>query len=189
MLNLENQSYKLFLKVLCLLPILPTHVMTTFLFSVYSLHHVTDFRKGPVIYLTNTDSELWMFCVLGYLGGTAKQLHHSSRGWRVKGWPQTGGSALHPSFALSSCLYFELSVCSFLGWKATAPKPAQKLWLFLSAFGTRHTFRLVLHISQIWSHHHQEDTSSHWGVQSSSMAEPDNERQMYSCWEGFPSLP
>lgn len=93
MLNLENQSYKLFLKVLCLLPILPTHVMTTFLFSVYSLHHVTDFRKGPVIYLTNTDSELWMFCVLGYLGGTAKQLHHSSRGWRVKGW-QHGPEAL-----------------------------------------------------------------------------------------------
>lgn len=91
------------------------------------------------------------------------------------------------------CLEFLLVLWTFSvqlsGMKSYIPKPAQKLRLFLSAFGTRHTFRLVLHISQIWSHHHQEDTSSHWGVQSSSMAEPDNERQMYSCWEGFPSLP
>lgn len=192
MLNLWTQSYKLFLQVPCPLPISPTRD-DNILLLVYSLHpEVPDFRKSPVIYLTNTASELWMFCAPQmWVTCRAQQnsciIPQGGEGWRdgSTDW----GSALNPFFALSSSFYLELSACSFLGWKAAAPKPVQKLWLFLSAFGPRHTFRLVLHISQIWSHHHPEDTSSHWGVQSSSMAEPDNERHLHSYCEGFPSLP
>lgn len=103
---------------------------------------------------------------------------------------QTGVSALHPLFALSTSLYFFiLPACNFLGWKATGPKAAQKLWLFLSVFGTRCPFWLVFHISQIWSHQHQEDTSENRSTQYSLMAEPNNETHMYSCREGSPSLP
>lgn len=102
----------------------------------------------------------------------------------------TGVCALLPLFALTACLYFfELPACNFLGLKATGPKAVQKLWWFLSAFDTRCTFWLVFHISRIWSHQHWKDTSNHRGVQSSPMAEPNNERHMYSHCEGFPSLP